>query len=151
DDMEPTSVINQVELISQQKIIPGKTLLFLDEIQACPNALQSLRYFKEKLPQLHVIAAGSLLEFAMTDEPFSFPVGRIQFARLYPISFEEYLDACNDSALKEALASFDWMHPPPESVHEHLLRRVKEYFIIGGMPASITTFLQTQSFLEVKY
>ena len=66
--------MNQIELICQQKIIPGKTLLFFDEIQQCPKALQSLRYFKEQLPQLHLISAGSLLEFTIRDEDFSFPV-----------------------------------------------------------------------------
>ena len=84
--MEPRSIINQIELISQQKIIPGKTLLFFDEIQQCPKAIQSLRYFKEKMSELHLIAAGSLLELAIRDEDFSFPVGRVQFAKLYPLS-----------------------------------------------------------------
>lgn len=149
--LEPKSIINQMELVSQQKIIPGKTLLFLDEIQQCPRALQSLRYFKEKLPELHLIAAGSLLEFAIRDEDFSFPVGRVQFARLYPLSFEEYLDARGDTALRKSLYSFDLSTPPPVAVHHHLLERVKEYFIIGGMPASIMAFLKTQSLLEVKY
>lgn len=143
--------MNQIELISRQKIIPGKTLLFLDEIQQCPNALQALRYFKEKLPELHLIAAGSLLEFAIRDENFSFPVGRVQFARLYPLSFEEYLDACGDNALAKELYSYDLVSSPPEALHHHLLNRIKEYFIIGGMPAAILAFLKTNSYLEVKY
>lgn len=88
ETMEPRSIINQIELISQQKIIPGKTLLFFDEIQQCPKAIQSLRYFKEKMSELHLIAAGSLLEFAIRDEDFSFPVGRVQFAKLYPLSLK---------------------------------------------------------------
>ena len=71
--MDPRLIISQIELLSQQKIIPGETLLFLDEIQQCPKALQALRYFKEVLPELHLIAAGSLLEFAIRDEDFSFP------------------------------------------------------------------------------
>ena len=71
--MDPRLIISQIELLSQQKVIPGETLLFLDEIQQCPKALQALRYFKEVLPELHLIAAGSLLEFAIRDEDFSFP------------------------------------------------------------------------------
>jgi hypothetical protein len=151
ETMDPVSIIRQIELISKQLIVPGKTLLFLDEIQQHPNALKSLRYFKELMPDLHVIAAGSLLEFVMQDDKFSFPVGRVQFARLYPLSFEEYLIARGDENLKEALYSFDLTNPPPSSIHEHLLTRVTEYFIIGGMPNAILTYLKTQSFLEVKY
>ena len=96
---DPQSIINQIELLSRQKVAFGETLLFLDEIQQCPKALQSLRYFKEKMPDLHVIAAGSLLGFSIHEEKFSFPVGRVQFAHLYPLSFEEYLDACGDDNL----------------------------------------------------
>lgn len=151
ETMEPQSIVNEIELISQQKIIPGETLLFLDEIQQCPKALQSLRYFKEKLSDLHVIAAGSLLEFAIRDENFSFPVGRVQFVRLYPLSFEEYLIACGDVALKETLYTYDCSVMPSVAVHNYLLNRVKEYFIVGGMPASILAFLETKSYLETKY
>src|ERR1700733_5255439 len=149
--LDPLSIVAQIELLSKQKITPGKTLLFLDEIQQCPRALQSLRYFKEKLPELHLIAAGSLLEFAIHDEEFSFPVGRVQFARLYPLSFEEYLDACGDGAVRETLATYNWHLPPPQAIHNYLLNRVKEYYIVGGMPASINSFLTTHSLLEAKY
>jgi len=151
ETMDPRSIIDQIGLISQKKIIPGETLLFLDEIQQCPKALQSLRYFKEKLPELHLIAAGSLLEFAIRDEGFSFPVGRVQFAKMYPVSFGEYLDACGDTAIRESLALSDCLNLPSSALHNHLLKRVKEYFIIGGMPSAVQTFLQTKSILEVKY
>src|ERR1700722_236333 len=151
ENMEPRSILNQLELLMRQKITPGETLLFFDEIQQCTRALQSLRYFKEQLPELHLVAAGSLLEFAMRDEDFSFPVGRVQFARLYPFSFEEYLEARGDSALKESLYSFDSASPPPLAVHNHLLNALKEFSMIGGMPAAILAFLETHSFLEVKY
>ena len=149
--MEPKLIVQQIEILANQKIIEGETLLFLDEIQQCPQALKSLRYFKEKLPNMHVIAAGSLLEFAIRDEDFSFPVGRVQFARLYPLSFEEYLEACEETALKELLHTFTSNSQIPPSIHHHLLDRVKEYFIIGGMPSSILAFLKTQSYLEVQY
>lgn len=151
ETLEPKSIINQIELLLQEKITPGKTLLFFDEIQQCPRALQSLRYFKEQLPDLHIISAGSLLEFAIQDEQFSFPVGRVQFARLYPLSFEEYLEALGDKMLKESLSSFSCETPPPKALHEHLISRIQEYFIIGGMPASIVSYLATQSYLETKY
>jgi uncharacterized protein len=151
ETLDPISILSQIEVISGRRIIPGKTLLFLDEIQQCSKALISLRYFKEKMPDLHVIAAGSLLEFALYDENFSFPVGRVQFARLYPLSFEEYLDAKDDHALREQLYSYDFHSLPPMAIHEHLMTRVMEYFTIGGMPAAVMAFLKTKTLLEVKY
>lgn len=151
DTLDPRAILRSIGLIVRQDIVPGRSALFLDEIQQCPKALQALRYFKENLPELHVIAAGSLLEFAMEDQLFSFPVGRIQFARLYPLSFEEFLDGTGDEALRSALSSFDWDHPPPMAVHQHLLNRLQDYFMIGGMPSAITTYLKTQSLLEVQY
>lgn len=151
ESLEPRFILNQMELLSKQKISPGETLLFFDEIQQCPKALQSLRYFKEQMPELHVIAAGSLLEFAIHNENFSFPVGRVQFAKLYPLSFEEYLVACGETSLKEALYSFDCSSPPPLALHHRLLHLIKEYFVVGGMPAAILAYLKTNSFLETKY
>ncbi len=151
EKMDPRFILGQIELISKQKIVPGETLLFLDEIQQCPRALQSLRYFKEKLPELHVIAAGSLLEFAIRDGDFSFPVGRVQFARMYPLSFEEYLIATGRHLLQEALSTFDFQTPPPPAIHMHLLECLKEYFTIGGMPAALQAYLQSQSYLDVKH
>jgi uncharacterized protein len=151
ETFDPRSIISQLELLTKQKITPGHTLLFLDEIQQCPKALQSLRYFKEQMPQLHLIAAGSLLEFAIHDESFSFPVGRVQFARLYPLSFEEFLVGLGDTQLQKELAVFDLAGPPPPAIHAHLLQKMKDYFIIGGMPASVMAFLKTHSLLEVKY
>jgi hypothetical protein len=151
ESMDPAAIVRSIELISRQKIVPGETLLFLDEIQQCPRALQSLRYFKENSPELHVIAAGSLLEFAMEEESFSFPVGRVQFARLYPLSFLEFLDAIGDGALREELASFRIDKPPGLAIHQQLLRRLSEYFIVGGMPSAVLAYLKTQSFLEVQY
>ncbi len=121
ESMDPYVIVGQIELLTQQKIVPGETLLFLAEIQLCPKALQSLRYFKEQLNELHVIAAGSLLEFAIQEEDFSFPVGRVQFAKLYPLSFGEFLDSNGDSSLREALHTYDVSQPPPPAIHEHML------------------------------
>ena len=151
ETFDPRSILNQIELLTNQKITPGETLLFLDEIQQCPKALQSLQFFKEQLSDLHLIAAGSLLEFAIRDADFSFPVGRVQFAKLYPLSFEEFLIGLGDSSLQASLASFDIANPPPPAIHTHLLQKVKNYFIIGGMPASVIAFSKTHSYLEVKY
>jgi len=104
--------------------------------------LQSLRYFKEKTPELHLIATGSLLEFAIYDDPFSFPVGRVQFARRYPLSFEEYLEVCGEGNLRQVLYTFNVHSPAPLALNNHLLERMQQYFIIGGMPASVLAYLK---------
>lgn len=138
-------------MYTRQRILSGKTLLFLDEIQQCPQALQSLRYFKEQLPELHLIAAGSLLEFFINDEKFSFPVGRVQFAKMYPLSFEEFLMALGDASLQEKLAEFSVKTPTPPALHDYLIERLQLYFIVGGMPAAVEAYQKTLSLLEAKY
>jgi predicted AAA+ superfamily ATPase len=87
--LEPSQILMQLEAVCGQSIIPGKSLIFFDEVQECPRAISSLRYFKEKLPQLHVIAAGSLLEFVLGE--ISFPVGRVEYEFMFPLSFSEFL------------------------------------------------------------
>ena len=91
ESLDPQKIVNRLELMTGASINEGKTLLFLDEIQQCPRAIMALRYFKEKMPTLHVIAAGSLLEFVMHETDFSFPVGRVQFLYMGPLSFSEFL------------------------------------------------------------
>ena len=91
--LKPDEIVAHVSLLSRQDIRPGRTLLFLDEIQECPRAITALRYFYEQLPQLHVIGAGSLLEFALASEDLRMPVGRIQYLHMNPLSFGEFLDA----------------------------------------------------------
>ena len=86
--LNPEEILIKLQSILKKPIYPGKTLLFLDEIQVCPQAILALRYFKEKLPALHIIAAGSLLEFTLIDVKFSFPVGRVEFRYLKPFSFQ---------------------------------------------------------------
>jgi hypothetical protein len=100
-DLNAASICADLEVLLRQKIIPGKTLLFFDEIQACPRAITALRYFYEEMPELHVVAAGSLLEFAL--EEVSFPVGRIQFLNLYPLCFAEYLEAIGNAPASAAV------------------------------------------------
>ena len=130
-----------LEVLLRQKITPGKTLLFFDEIQACPRAITALRYFYEEMPELHVVAAGSLLEFALKDA--SFPVGRIQFLNLYPLCFAEYLGAIgNDPAAAAVLANPADITP---AVHELLRDELKRYFFIGGMPAAVKAFIESGS------
>ena len=121
-----------LEILLKQKIVPGKTLLFLDEIQACPRAITALRYFYEEMPDLHVIAAGSLLEFAMKD--ISFPVGRVQFLHLYPLCFAEYLQGIgNEEAAGIVLGA---PGPTSQVVHDYCVTNSADTFFVGGMPES---------------
>lgn len=148
DNLDPVSICTKLEVAFKTRIIPGKTLLFLDEIQNCPKAITALRYFKEQLPALHVIAAGSLLEFALHDEQFSFPVGRVQFLYLKPLSFYEYLVSQNHDRLVEILDHVTLESPVEPFIHEQLLLHLREYFLIGGMPSVVRCFLETRSFLQ---
>ena len=140
-DLKVTRICSDLEVILQQKITPGKTLLFFDEIQACPRAITALRYFYEEMPQLHVVAAGSLLEFAL--EESSFPVGRVQFLNLYPLCFAEYLEAIGNAPAATAVLGNPAEISP--AVHELLREELKRYFFIGGMPAAVKAYLENNS------
>jgi predicted AAA+ superfamily ATPase len=140
-DLNASRICSDLEVLLRQKITPGKTLLFLDEIQACPRAITSLRYFYEEMPALHVVAAGSLLEFALKD--VSFPVGRIQFLNLYPLCFAEYLAAIGSGPAAAAVVGNPADISP--AVHELLRDELKRYFFIGGMPAAVKAFIENRS------
>jgi predicted AAA+ superfamily ATPase len=142
--LKPQEIINQILLKQNTPIIPGKTLLFLDEIQNCPQAIMALRYFKEQMPELHVIGAGSLLEFALNDEKFRMPVGRVQFLYMQPLSFYEYLRAKDKSTLLSHINNASLAAPPSDVAHQELLKLVKEYLVIGGMPAVVDYYLKYQ-------
>ncbi len=142
DSFEITEILQKISVYQGKRIIPGKSLLFLDEVQACPRAIEALRYFKEEYPQLHVIATGSLLEFALREENFKMPVGRIEFLYLNPLSFLEYLDASGKSMWKEAIAAATLNTPLPSVLHTPLLQEVKRYMMLGGMPAVLNQALQ---------
>ncbi len=148
ESLNPEEIVTRLQLITKQAILPGQTLLFLDELQACPKAILAMRYFKEKMPALHVIGAGSLLEFALAQKSFSFPVGRVQFIYLAPLSFKEYVLARGKNNLFETLQECSLTHPPSEPIHREMLRLVREYFIVGGMPAVVASFLQNLSLLD---
>jgi predicted AAA+ superfamily ATPase len=107
--LEPSKIVSSIELVMGESIRAGETLLFLDEIQECPQAIMAMRYFKEQMPELHVIGAGSLLEFALNDPNFRMPVGRIQSLYLRPLSFGEYLDASGNTLRRWCInACFLW-------------------------------------------
>ncbi len=143
-DLSAKKICLELEIVSGQKIVPDKSLLFIDEIQSCPKAIMALRYFYEDMPELHVTAAGSLLEFALND--ISFPVGRIQFLHLGPLTFQEYLIAAGHKQAAEILTE-----PPRRlagTIHDFLSSELKKYFFIGGMPECTKTFIETGSMRE---
>jgi predicted AAA+ superfamily ATPase len=150
DSLEPKKILSKLELLTDRKIVPGKTLLFLDEIQDCPEALKALRYFAEEMPELHVIAAGSLLEFILEDKEFSFPVGRVQILNLGPLTFLEYLLAMGKPALVDLIQTVENNNEIDLDVHNRLLKLVEEFLCIGGMPGVVMSYKASGSYLEAK-
>lgn len=143
ETLDPVQIIKNLQVLSGKIVTPGKTLLFLDEIQLCPEAILALRYFKEQMPQLAVIAAGSLLEFTLNEESFRMPVGRVEFLYLYPLSFKEFLMALGEIPLVEWIESFvpSRNNSIPEAIHDKALSLVRDYSIIGGMPEVVAHYV----------
>jgi uncharacterized protein len=141
NDLNPVRIINDLELATGQLIVSGETLLFFDEIQECPKAIMALRYFFEEKPELHIIAAGSLLEFALGE--ISFPVGRVQFAEIYPLNFLEFQMALGNEKAVEYLSGTP--QAMSESSHQFLINQLKDYFFVGGMPEAVLTFTESKS------
>ena len=141
-DLAPEKIILSLSLLLKIPIIPGETLLFFDEIQEAPRAILSLRYFYEEMPNLHVIAAGSLLEFAIAK--VGVPVGRISMLYMYPLSFLEYLVATGNHLMGKAILGHPIGVPIGDAVHKKILDLVGEYLSIGGMPEAIARWIQTQ-------
>jgi predicted AAA+ superfamily ATPase len=142
-------LVEQLAIITQTEIIEGRTLVFLDEIQASLPAISKLRYFYEKKPNLHVIAAGSLLEFALSELP-SFGVGRVRSVFMYPFSFIEFLGALNEKPLASMMQQSNPERPINPIFHEKLKVYFKKFLIIGGMPQAVQTYVAKGDLLEVQ-
>ena len=149
ETLKPQEICDAITVLSQQSITPGETLLFLDEIQDCPQAIRALRYFKEQMPELHVIAAGSLLELTLSQADFRMPVGRVSFLYLYPLSFKEFLWAFNEKAV-EAVETATVENPLSEAIHVYLLKQLKLYLLLGGMPESVSHYQENGNFQDVQ-
>ncbi len=142
-DLYPARIIEQLSLLTNQPIIPGQTLLFLDEVQMVPAAITALRYFHELMPQLHVIAAGSLLDFAIAKH--GIPVGRVECLYMYPLSFIEYLAAAGESLALAELLHKDVTLPMFDLLHDTLLQHVARYLALGGMPQAVQNWISTKT------
>lgn len=138
-------ICDRLSIIFSIPILPGETLLFLDEIQACPEALKSLWSFKENLSELHVVAAGSLLEFALKEMP-SYGVGRVSSLFMYPMSFDEYLWALGKDEWQRALKDANSEQPLFETLYKELVNAFRIFLLVGGMPASVAAWVETRDF-----
>jgi predicted AAA+ superfamily ATPase len=140
------AMLGLLEARLRRTITPGQALLFLDEIQAAPELLAKLRWFAEELPALHVVAAGSLLDFALANHGFSMPVGRITYGHLEPMTFAEFLLAAGEERLLEAIARCTPRAGPSPALHPRLLELVRNYALVGGMPAAVADWVEHRSF-----
>ena len=143
DTLEPQAILDRIGVLRGKPVEPGRTLLFLDEIQECPAAIVALRYFYEQSPALHVIGAGSLLEFALEAERLRMPVGRIQPLFMHPLTFAEFLPAVGEEPALQAARNV--AAGMSAAVHEHLLGLLRTYLLLGGMPAVVAEYRRTGS------
>lgn len=139
-DLDPERIIRDISAFTRKKITPGVSLLFFDEIQEAPGAISALRYFYEMLPRLHVIAAGSLLDFEL--ENIGLPVGRVASIYMHPLSFMEFLAAKNEGLLIETIIDHDESRGLNEALHNKLLLLLGEYMTVGGMPEAVASFVE---------
>ena len=145
ESIDAKYIINKLELFYGEKIIPGKTLIFFDEIQANERALTSLKYFCEDAQEYHIIAAGSLLGIAINRENYSFPVGKVQMINMYPLSFKEFLIAIGkENLIKEIEEHFNNNEKMDKIIHDLCLKLYRTYLIVGGMPEVVQTYLTEQ-------
>jgi predicted AAA+ superfamily ATPase len=150
-ELSPRKIIQFLEAVKNREITPGKTLIIFDEIQSCERALTALKYFCEQTPAYHVAAAGSLLGVAINREKYSFPVGKVNEFYMYPLDFEEFLLALGYEKLAEEIKNHYANNTAmPDALHNVALELYQKYFIIGGMPAAVQSFIKTDSFLKVQ-
>lgn len=143
-------IVQKIAIYINVPIEEGKTLLFLDEIQECPEAIMALRFFKEDYPGLHVIAAGSLLEFTLQELP-TFGVGRIHTLFMYPMTFDEFLNANNENGLISMKKQADSQHPLDAAFHEKLIEYFRIYLLVGGMPEAVLAWIKTHNFNQCSH
>ncbi len=145
--LNPATLIEHLEIYSGKKIIAGKSLVFFDEIQVAPQALTSLKYFYEQAPEYHIIAAGSLLGVNL-NKNVSFPVGKVNFLELFPMSFDEFLLAAGEDLLVSHLQNS--YKALPETIHQKINEYLKKYLFLGGMPEVLQSYFQRKDYTEVR-
>ncbi|MDR0849263.1 MAG: ATP-binding protein [Propionibacteriaceae bacterium] len=149
-NISPQDILTNLEAETGERIVPGRTLIILDEVQSSPRALTSLKYFAEQAGGYHVVAAGSLLGVAVNREQFSFPVGNVESVTLHPLDFEEYLWAAEEDDLSSRIRQgYAEDKPLPEALHARALSLYREYLVVGGMPRAVVESVDSGSLLEV--
>ncbi|MCF0187467.1 MAG: ATP-binding protein, partial [Bacteroidaceae bacterium] len=146
-NLDVKRVCAQMSAMCGKAIVPGKTLLFLDEIQECQEAIMALRFFREDMPMLHVIAAGSLLEFALDELP-TFGVGRIHSLYMHPMTFDEFLIADGQQLLLDARNQSSMQEPLPEPLYNKIVELFRTYMIVGGMPEAVASWVENQDYIR---
>lgn len=150
-DFDVQRIVSELGSVLRDKpIIPGKTLVIFDEIQACPKAITSLKYFCENMRELHIICAGSLLGVSIKRDNISFPVGKVDRLQMYPLSFIEFLRAEDCGDLIEGIKKYDIEKELPELYTAKLEKELKLYYIIGGMPEAVWQWIKTHDFSKVE-
>ena len=148
--MQPVRELLQlIQLKFNKKISPGSTLLFIDEVQNSDVAMNQLRYFYEEMPDLHVVAAGSLLEVKIKSEGFSFPVGRVEYCYLHPVTFDEFLAAQGEQEALNYIFSLKLDAVITEEIHTMMMKKFHSYLLVGGMPEAVARYVETRSFIDV--
>ncbi len=150
---DPLQITRALDLLLGQQVNTDKTLLFLDEVQEAPEALAALRYFYEELPQLRLVAAGSLLEFALSNAQFGMPVGRVEYFHIGAMQFDDFLIAMGEASLADYLndLSLDDIRNQNmvRAIHEKCLNLLRQYWVVGGLPEAVATYAATQDYFEV--
>jgi predicted AAA+ superfamily ATPase len=148
-DLNPDRIIADLSIYFDTEIIPGESLIIFDEIQVSNRALNSLKYFNEKKKEVHIAAAGSLLGVKMST-PGSFPVGKVNFLHLHPMTFLEFLDAAGESRYRQLIEKINEIEPLPDAFHSHLIDLLRSYYFSGGMPEPVGHFLETGNGQETR-
>ncbi|MDQ6993163.1 MAG: ATP-binding protein [Mariprofundus sp.] len=147
---DPKQIVAAMRLMLNKSLRQGSSILFLDEIQAAPKTLASLRYFYEEMPNLHIIAAGSLLDFELASPSFSMPVGRISYMHLHPMNFTEFLRAVGEMSLAEYIETWQIDDDLPAPLHGKLMGLLRQCMAIGGMPEVVKSFAELSDYRQAE-
>jgi predicted AAA+ superfamily ATPase len=148
-NLDPIRLLQVLSAVHGRKIVPGRTLLIFDEIQACDDALTSLKYFSEETPEFHIAAAGSLLGIKL-GQSRSFPVGKVNFLQMHPMTFYEFLKASDTASMLDLLLDHRFTEEIPQVLHERLLHLLRVFLMVGGMPEAVKTWFDTSDFDSVR-
>ena len=149
-DFDVGRILSEIRRITKTEIIPGETIVFFDEIQECPRAITALKYFCENMRELHIVCAGSLLGVAINGNQLSFPVGKVNRLYFYPMSFKEFVIANDRKDLIEILETWPADRPVTDLYAIPMRNLIKDYYIIGGMPEAVKTWIVTKDYDEVE-